>query len=333
MLRRLALPFLAWLVLGPTTVNAEIADVLGPNYVELENGRRLNLNCVGAGSPTVVFEQGGEGAIVNWRELQPEISKLTRTCFYDRAGFGFSDPPKKPVNGLNATDDLRVLLRKAGIKTPIIIVGHSMGGFYATLYASRFPREVAGLVLVDPGFAGQFDPRDPEQRRRELAAINSGYDWLAGCAEKARRGELSEEASHGCFKIPPNRAPAEKAYLLHMHSRPAWYEAEASQSRNYFPSKVGEEPLSWRQARAARRSFGDMPVVVLSAGVVGREKAHSDEGYAEFVEHWRAGHRELAARSSRGEMIVVPEAKHFIQRDKPGVVIEALGRVLEAARR
>lgn len=307
------------------------SEILEPHLYDIGGGRRLNMTCVGEGAPTIVFEQGGEGSLVNWRRVQGSISAMTRTCFYDRAGFGFSDPPDGPVTGVNVTDDLHTLLGIAGVEGPIILVGHSIGGFYATLYADRFPDQVAGLVLLDPGFAGQFDPADPAQRRREQASIAEGYDWLAGCADLARAGRLSREAPQGCFGLDKERTEAEAAYLLHMHTRPPWYEAEASQSHNYFPAG-DEEPESWRQERLARRSFGDMPMVVLSAGVVGRERVQDEAAHAAFVAHWREGHRALAGRSGRGTMEVVADAGHFIQLDQPQVVIDTVGRVLEQVR-
>ncbi len=306
-------------------------EILQPHLFDVGGGRRLNMTCVGEGSPTVVFEQGGEGSLVNWRRVQKPISAMTRTCFYDRAGFGFSDPPAGPVTGLDVTDDLRALLTAADVDGPIILVGHSIGGFYATLYADRFFEDVVGLVLIEPGFAGQFDPASLTQRRREQAAIAEGYDWLSGCADLARAGRLTREDPQGCFRLGGDRTGAETAYLLRMHTRPHWYEAEASQSHSYFPAG-DEEPESWRQERLARRSFDALPMRVLSAEVVAREQVQDDAAHAAFVVHWRAGHQALAARSTRGTMETVAGAGHFIQLDKPDVVIDAVRRVLEQAR-
>src|SRR3990167_405175 len=92
------------------------ARLSAPNFVEVGAGRRLNVFCIGEGSPTVVFEQGGEGNIANWKAVQPPISAVTRTCFYDRAGFGYSDPPEKAVTALNVTDDFRALLQAENIQ-------------------------------------------------------------------------------------------------------------------------------------------------------------------------------------------------------------------------
>jgi pimeloyl-ACP methyl ester carboxylesterase len=305
------------------------SEFLTPNLIEVEGGRHLNMVCSGKGFPTVVFEQGGEGSLLNWGKVQPSVSKITRTCLYDRAGFGFSDPPDQPVTGWRVTDDLHALLKKAGVREPIVLVGHSIGGFYATLYTDRFASDVAGLVLVDPGFAGQFNP-SPEERKIEQANIQAGGIHLAECADLAKQGKLSLDTPHDCFALGPSRTPDEAAYLLHMFTRPFWYEAELSQSENYFPS-TDTESVDVQEERRAKRAFGDMPIVVLTAGIPARDQ-NNDAAYEEFKTLWKAGHDAIAARSTRGESIVVPLAHHFIQLDQPPVVIEAIGRVVAAIR-
>src|SRR5580704_11431243 len=90
--------------------------LLTPHRVEVEPGRRLNIRCTGSGSPTIVFEQGGEGMIFNWARVLPAVAALTRACVYDRGGFGWSDPPHYPVTALTVTDDLHALLPRAGVR-------------------------------------------------------------------------------------------------------------------------------------------------------------------------------------------------------------------------
>ena len=69
---------------------------------------------------------------------------------YDRAGTGWSDRVELPRSSAEVTDELRNLLRAAGVPAPYLLVGHSLGGLYARHYAQRFPGEVAGLLLLDP---------------------------------------------------------------------------------------------------------------------------------------------------------------------------------------
>lgn len=306
-------------------------ELLRPHLVDIGDGRRLNLHCVGHGAPTVLFEQGGEGLIFNWRKVQPAITAITRTCFYDRAGFGFSDPPAKPVTATNVTDDLHALLKTAGVERPIVLVGHSIGGFYATMYADRFPAEVAGMVLVEPGFAGQWPKLSPEDASTREEETRRGGARFLQCGALARQGLLSAEAPHDCFKTPSDLTLVERDYFLHVNTRPWWYEAEIDQSDNYFPYH-SDGSVSWNEERVLSRSFGAMPLAVLSAAVAPGNSWESDAVYETSAQWWRAGHEALAQRSTRGVWTLVPKAGHFIQKDNPEAVVQAIKRVVEQAR-
>jgi len=308
--------------------------LLTPHRVEVEPGRRLNIRCAGSGSPTVVFEQGGEGMIFNWAKVVPAISALTRVCVYDRGGFGWSDPPRYPVTALSVTDDLHALLQRVGVRGPVILAGHSIGGFYATMYADRFPAQVAGLVLVDPGFSGQDPDWPTDARNRQQADMRRGEGDLLRCAELARTGQLSETnlAENGCYPVPAYATtPDERQYALHAITRPYWYLAEHSQSTNYASGDSGLS-VSQQQERDAARSFGEAPLIVLSADKFATDPWRTPDETALAARHWREGHEALARRSTQGRVEVVPGAGHFIQRDSPDAIINAIRGVLSAAR-
>lgn len=112
-------------------------------------GYRLTITCVGSGSPTVVLDAGMGDTSEIWYKVQKEVSKFTRVCSYDRAGQGQSDPGKEPRTSQTIITELHILLTRAQIPGPYILVGHSFGGVNARLYASQYPDEVVGLVLVD----------------------------------------------------------------------------------------------------------------------------------------------------------------------------------------
>lgn len=304
-----------------------------PHLTTIGVSRRLNAFCVGTGSPTVIFEQGGEGNIANWKDVQPAISSMTRTCFYDRAGFGYSDPPRLDVTAINVTDDLRALLTAKRVEGPVVLVGHSIGGFYATVYADRFPEDVAGLVLVDPGFSGQEAWRTIDDQKAEFPNIRRGEQGLLECARLARSGKLDRRTLkfYNCFPLPDELPSGEARYLLHSLTGPHWYEAEYSQSVNFF---FRDLDLSVSQAQEAevRRSFGAMPVEVLTAAHPPSSSWQTIERAQAAHGHWQAGHRQLAARSTRGRWMVVDESGHFIQKDKPQAVISAVTRVVQQAR-
>src|SRR5579864_6179263 len=123
-----------------------------PGQLVHAGGFRLNLYCMGSGSPTVVFDSGWGDWAPAWSKVQPEIAKWTRACSYDRAGAGFSDPGPLPRTSVHIAGELRTALHNAGIKGPYILVGHAFGGDNVRTFAARYMPEVAGMVMVDTDF-------------------------------------------------------------------------------------------------------------------------------------------------------------------------------------
>src|SRR5262249_28550953 len=85
-----------------------------------------------------------------WGEVQKVLAaKGLRSCAYDRAGLGFSDPGPSPRDGIAIVGDLEKLLAAKGETGPLVVVGHSMAGLHTRLFTLRNPERVKGLVLVD----------------------------------------------------------------------------------------------------------------------------------------------------------------------------------------
>ncbi len=117
-------------------------------------GHQLRMLITGHGSPAVVFETGGSpgawGPLEAWERVQPGVSKFTTTVAYDRAGIGRSAPGPKPRDARQVARELHTALQNAGIAPPYVLVGHSFGGPLNRVFAGLYPREVVGMVLLDP---------------------------------------------------------------------------------------------------------------------------------------------------------------------------------------
>lgn len=145
--------------------------------VDIGGGRKMYLKCRGTGSPTVVLVGGLRASADDWSVANksapavfPEVAKFTRVCAYDRPGTPVgekpsrSDPVPQPTTAKDAVADLHALLTTAGGETgPYVLVGHSYGGLIVKLYASTYPKDVAGLVLVDALSEGLRDAETPAQ--------------------------------------------------------------------------------------------------------------------------------------------------------------------------
>jgi pimeloyl-ACP methyl ester carboxylesterase len=134
--------------------------------VDIGGGRTMFPECRGTGAPTVIFEAGYRNRGDVWsaqpdpphriRTVEPEVARFTRVCTYDRSGTTFgtdqrsrSDPVPNPRTAQEAVQDLHTLLQAAKVPGPYVLVGHSLGGLFVRLYASEYPDQVDGMVLVD----------------------------------------------------------------------------------------------------------------------------------------------------------------------------------------
>jgi pimeloyl-ACP methyl ester carboxylesterase len=161
--------------LDPAAAHASVSgEVAG--LVDIGGGRKMYLECRGTGSPTVVLASGLKGSADDWNVTEKPaptvyaaVAEFTRVCAYDRPGTPVgekpsrSDPVPQPTTAGDAIADLHALLRAAGEAGPYVLVGHSYGGLVVRLYASTYPEDVSGLVIVDALSEGLRDAETPEQ--------------------------------------------------------------------------------------------------------------------------------------------------------------------------
>lgn len=163
-------------------------------------GCRLKVNCCGKGKPTVIFESGLGNDSGTWANVQPEISKITRTFSYDRAGLGESDPVKNNKGSslrtsLDQVHDLHKLLEKAEVKPPYIIAAHSIGGYNARLFAAEYPKEVSGIVFIDSSHENQFDglsEKDKEKQKKAFAGVELNFDGIIQSTKQVKESRKKD---------------------------------------------------------------------------------------------------------------------------------------------
>lgn len=132
----------------PTTTTAPRPTSAIDELVGAE-GARIHVRCAGHGDTTVVLIAGFGSGSESWVKVEPDLAGRTRVCSYDRPGTGTSDPATATTTFTRETTQLHTLLATIGESGPYVLVGHSFGGAEAVTFASMFPAEVTGLVLVD----------------------------------------------------------------------------------------------------------------------------------------------------------------------------------------
>ena len=292
---------------------------------------RQHVQCLGQGSPLVVFDSALAASSLSWWRVQPQVARFTRTLSYDRAASGWSEPGPLPRTVERLLQELRLLLRASREKPPYVLVGHSYGGLTLRLYASRYPDEVAGLVLVDPA-----DPKewlDPDAEREAKLQVGSRMarrgallarigvarlmSDLAASGALRRARQMASWAGLGILQAQETRLVAPLANLpleLRLVARTFWTRPEFFEA---LASQIEHVPAGARQVDAIE-DHADVPLVVLTA--------------AESPMKKRRAHQEMAALSSRGRHLTASTQSHWIPLEEPQLVIRTIREVVEEAR-
>lgn len=307
--------------------------------VSAGDGARLNLYCMGSGSPTVVFDSGWEDWAPAWAVVQPKIAAWTRACSYDRAGAGFSEPGPLPRTSVRIADELHAALHNAGIAGPYILVGHAFGGDNVRTFADRYMPQVAGLVLVeaDPMDVAPKQMQD-EDHRNEIAIVAQ----LRQCRDQvasgkplpllpARPGRPARTCAQQFFRGLPEAAwsPELNAKLLQIaQTKVAMYDAYISEME-----QMAQDEAYLQQHR---RSFGSRPIRVLTTGNHGvgtldpqRPVTPEHREYERQITLAQARWLDL---SSNARQIFPQHSSEYVTFDQPDAVVDAIREVYDQSK-
>jgi pimeloyl-ACP methyl ester carboxylesterase len=297
-------------VAAQTTAGPAPPDSRGDfgSLVDIGGGRRIYLECRGAGDPTVVLEAGYRASSRIWSEdFRPSgaprtmvlagVATFTRVCAYDRPGTvaprnddlrpSRSDPVSQPRTAPAIVSDLHALLRAAGVIGPFVLVGHSMGGLFVRLFASTYPSEVAGLILVDP-----YSER--------LETLLTPERWAALVRLNVRQGTDT-------VKPIPGYGDLETLGF-------------------------GKDNVLMR-TEALSSPLHPMPLAVLAHGrpfeLIGETEGFSSDALEAVL---RAANEQMATLVPSARFFVAKDSGHDIHQDQPGLVIEATRQVVAGVR-
>lgn len=280
----------------------------GVDRVRLRDGRALAFRCTGRGGPTVLLEGGWAATSLAWSRVQPLIAATTRVCSYDRAGMGLSDPGPIPRDGAAIARDLDEGLRAAKIAPPFVVVGHSAGGLYVRIFADRRPRDVVGMVLVDPSVE--------YQDKRLSAMFGPGAGSIAALRDRSAAC-LAAATSHSLPSLDPKLAKCDPATPV------ATWQTEVAELDSLWGATSDE-------VAGGRTAYGALPLIVLTAGETNAALPEGARRAADRV--WAGLHDEIAARSTVGVRRTVVGSGHLIPKDRPDAVAAAVAEVVAAAR-
>ncbi|MBI3661740.1 MAG: alpha/beta fold hydrolase [Acidobacteria bacterium] len=332
----LALLVLAGVVYQAAGVGRDARRFPAPGRMIEVDGYRLHIRVmepehgVAPGTPTVLLEAGIAASSLSWSKVAPEVAKFARVVSYDRAGLGWSDASPRPRTPPHIVEELHALLDRAGVPRPLVLVGHSFGGYCVRYYAHKFPDEVVGMVLVDSVHPAEWERITPQQRRMirgavlfsRIGELLTRVGFVRFVLERLERGATSTpKMAARAFgpsaekflgrivgevrKLPPEVLPQVRAVWC----RPL--------SHKCMAAYVGSLPAS-AAVVASIGGLGALPLVVLSGSHHPQPRAREQE--------------DLARLSSNSKHIIASESAHWILLDEPELVVEAIREVVEAAR-
>jgi pimeloyl-ACP methyl ester carboxylesterase len=295
---------------------AEAADLRAyppPGQMVDVGGYRLHINCVGTGSPTVVIDAGWGDWSGGWSRVQPEAAKNTQVCTYDRAGMGYSEAGPLPRTAEEFAQELHLLLERAGIPGPYVLVGHSMGGAPVRVFTHTYPAEVAGVVLIEsmnpaavgtPVSATTATPPDS-------GAVSLSNRLLTHLLTLPARVGLVRLVTGPVAGLSPDDANAYTAHSVTVRA----LQAAIDEGRGM------QESLA--QARRVT-TLGSVPLIVLSRGL--------PEGSAAEDEKWQREQSELLQLSPDSRQLFAETSGHNIHFDQPAAAVAAIVQIVEQLR-
>ena len=284
----------------PIVEAAEVKAYPPPGQMVDVGGYRLHINCTGSGSPTVVVESGWGDMSATWGWVQPEVTKTTRICTYDRAGMGWSELSPEPRTAREYAKELHTLLIKANEPGPYVLVGHSMGGFTVIVYAHDYPDEVSGLVLVDT----QDLPASNVATYQP--APKPGGNPIPALLARIGLVRLLGRPLGSVENLPDGDKQAYTAFAVDPRSVQTFMDEGKGMSEGGAQAK-------------AVTSLGALPLIVLTAGK-DLDPKHS------------AAQADLLQLSTNSQQLVADQSGHHIMIDQPKTAIAAIVKMVGMVR-
>jgi pimeloyl-ACP methyl ester carboxylesterase len=293
-------------------------------------GHRLHVNCTGKGRPTVVVENGLGDFSFDWILVQDRVSRFTRICTYDRAGYAWSDPGPKPRTFSQLNLELRDALSKLAEQGPFLLVGHSYGGPVVRNFAAAYPHDVAGIVLVDAAFEGERVGVGGKAMMRlgdgaKGISIPAPHEGMSASDKPVVRAEdIPEELKtlDPMYKVLP---PDEQKMHLWAQLLPAVYDAQNSETE-----WSGEYFAKWL-AKPQAGTLGAIPLIVLTRAEGGYRDGDYDIPAAQLERERKEGQARLVLLSANSRQVLV-HSGHNMDLEAPNDVTAAIREVVDAVR-
>ncbi len=247
----------------------------------------------GTGPLTVILEAGLSSASIDWCFVQPEISKFARVISYDRGSYGWSRTTRQTRTAGDSVEELKELLCVLDVKPPYILVGHSYGGMIMRLFASTYPNDTKGLILVDAAHENQYIENASNQKRIKKFNLLARFGYMTSLAGLPRL----------------MRHKVGRKYLGPEHEKTLNYIGHTPEAYQSLYFEFRDTGKSAQQILKAKPLPADLPVTVISAANSSKE--------------WNQNQK-LMVKLTQNTKQIEADTGHSVHVEKPAIVIEEL---------
>jgi len=272
------------------------------NFIDV-GGHKLYYRKGGEGKPTVVFESGAQSEHMVWGTsgIIQEIQQHATTVIYDRAGILYSERGDEEINAENISHDLNVLLQKGGFEKPYILVGHSAAGIYLRPFVQNHDNDIKGIVLIDPSHPDQLYSA-PDEIKRFLKIPVIPPKWLVKFASEVGIVRLASNDWMLCYSVKSGAIYDEFVYLM---------------------NETGN--------KSSLSSFGDIPLVVISAGLKSRfdDRIKDEELKLKMLTYLDELQEDIANSSSKGTRIIAEKSGHNMLNSERELIVNEILKLMQ----
>lgn len=256
-------------------------------------GYKVHLHCQGEGHPIVIIDVGLGDDSTDWQQIHQNSAENTRTCVFDRPGYGWSDFGPSPRSSVQIAKEINLLLEKSTLEPPYILAGHSFGGFNIRVYAANHPDNVAGMVLIDASHEEQYDRLNIKLPNRD-----------------GRRGN---------FMFLPKTSAADQA------DKP-----KVLRERAYHAARAEVAAMNQSAIQVARNgAIPDVPLVVVTRGL---PEWYGDLTQEQREKDWVNLQHELYKLAPNSTHMFAHKSGHNIPLEQPEIIVDAIADVIEQTR-
>ena len=256
---------------------------------------RLQVHVEGKGIPAVVIDSGIAVEMDTLKSFRERIAKFTQVITYNRAGYGQSEPGPLPRDGAREAEELKKLLQKSSVPGPYILVGHSLGALNVMIFASKYPKDVAGLVLLDP--PPLTFVLGKEYRELGVMMEKMTLEWQGIADSMAKSNNEKDRVRSSFFRMI------------------------ASEHREMVKTAKMVDAIS---------TFGSIPLIVIASG---KPNPAFGQDAEKFQQYWVDQSRLLTRKSTKSNFIYAEKSTHFLYVDVPDRVEESIRSLVNGIRK